>query len=133
MDKTHDYLVDAMRYCVEDLQAAKRFEAYCLGKWPVPEYKRNRLIELKLGIKKVIFNKPATIILWTNGTKTVVKCSENDAFDPEKGLAMAICKEILGDQFKPIFKKWLPEEDKNKSVLEEAAESLKDALGKIFE
>lgn len=41
-------------------------------------------------IKDVIFAPPATIIYWSDGSKTVVKCSEKDVFDPEKGLAMAI-------------------------------------------
>lgn len=48
-------------------------------------------------IKKVIFNPPATIVYWTDDTKTVVKCSENDMFDPEKGLAMAIAKRCGGN------------------------------------
>lgn len=63
-------------------------------------------------IKKVIFNDPATIVIWTDGTKTVVKCSENDIFDPEKGLAMAIVKKAFGNDnsFHKIFKKWLPKE-----------------------
>ena len=43
-------------------------------------------------IKNVIFNDPATIVFWNDGTKTVVKCGKNDTFDPEKGLAMAISK-----------------------------------------
>ena len=43
-------------------------------------------------IKKVIFNDPATIILWEDGTKTVVKAHDKDQFDKEKGLAMAIVK-----------------------------------------
>lgn len=64
-------------------------------------------------IKKVIFNDPATIVIWTDGTKTVVKCSENDIFDPEKGLAMAIVKKAAGNDnsFHKIFKKWLPKEE----------------------
>ncbi len=37
------------------------------------------------GIAKVIYNPPATIILWSDKTKTVVKCCENDIYDPEKG------------------------------------------------
>ena len=48
-------------------------------------------------IKKVIFNDPATIVFWKDGTKTVVKAYE-DEFDPEKGLAMAIAKKALGNQ-----------------------------------
>lgn len=65
-------------------------------------------------IKKVIFNNPATIILWKNGDKTVVKCGEHDAYDPEKGLAMAIAKYACGNQgnYYDIFKKYLPEDYK---------------------
>lgn len=48
-------------------------------------------------IKRVIFNPPATIVYWSDCTKTVVKCSEKDVFDPEKGLAMAIAKRCAGN------------------------------------
>ena len=46
---------------------------------------------------KVIFNDPATIVMWDDGTKTVVKC-EGEKFDPEKGLAMAITKKALDNK-----------------------------------
>ena len=49
-------------------------------------------------IKNVIFAPPATIVYWPDGTKTVVKCSEKDIFDPEKGLAMAIAKRCGGNK-----------------------------------
>ena len=54
----------------------------------------------------VIFNDPATIIIWADGTKTVVK-AENEKFDPEKGLAMAISKKVLGNKhnYYEVFKK----------------------------
>lgn len=61
-------------------------------------------------IKKVIFNDPATIVIWSDNTKTVVKCCKDEKFDPEKGLAMVISKRVYGDNFKKIFKKWVPEE-----------------------
>lgn len=48
-------------------------------------------------IKNVIFNPPATVVYWTDGSKTVVKCSEKDVFDPEKGLAMAVVKRCGGN------------------------------------
>lgn len=48
-------------------------------------------------IKRVIFNPPATIVYWSDGSKTVVKCSEKDVFDPEKGLAMAVAKRCGGN------------------------------------
>ena len=63
-------------------------------------------------IKSAIYNDPATIVFWEDGTKTVVKC-KNEKFDPEKGLAMAFSKKMLGNKgnYYNIFKKWLPEEN----------------------
>lgn len=60
-------------------------------------------------IKQVIFNDPATVVFWSDGTKTVVKCSGNDTFDPEIGLAMAICKKAFGNTgtYNDVFKKWV--------------------------
>lgn len=71
----------------------------------------NRVIP---SIKKVIFNDPATIVFWEDGSKTVVKCQDGDVYDPEKGLAIAISKKALGNQgnYCEVFKKWLPEEEK---------------------
>ena len=67
----------------------------------------------KAEIKDVIFNGPATIVFWSDGTKTVVRC-ENEDFDKEKGLAMAICKKFLGtnkskSNYNDIFKKYCVE------------------------
>ena len=64
-------------------------------------------------IKDVIFNEPATIIIWKDGTKTVVKCQEGEGYDPEKGMAMAISKKALGNKgnYCEVFKKWLPKEE----------------------
>lgn len=67
-------------------------------------------------IKDVIFNDPATIVFWGDGTKTIVKCQDGDTFDKEKGLAMAISKKMLGSNksksnFNDIFKKWIPDEE----------------------
>lgn len=59
-------------------------------------------------IKNVIFNDPATIVFWADNTKTVVK-ADDEEFDPEKGLAMAISKKALGNKgnyFNEI-KKWV--------------------------
>ena len=50
----------------------------------------------KLKMKKVIFNDPATIVYWNDGTKTVVKASDGDEFNVEKGLAMAVVKKTIG-------------------------------------
>lgn len=66
-------------------------------------------------IKKVLYKNPATIVYWTDGSKTVVKCQREDAYDPEKGLAMAILKKMNGNtgHYYEGFKKWLPKEGKD--------------------
>ena len=65
--------------------------------------------------QKVIFNNPATIIIWADGTKTVVKCQNGDVYDPEKGMALCCAKKLLGNKsnFNNVFKKWLPKEEKS--------------------
>lgn len=68
-------------------------------------------------IKKVIFSDPATIVLWEDGTKTVVKTQKGDAYDPEKGLAMACMRKILS---KKDYHHWLDEaRGKNTPINEE--------------
>ena len=78
-------------------------------------------------IKNVVFNPPATIVFWADNSKTVVK-AENETFDPEKGLAMAIAKKALGNKgnYYETFKKWLP---KTESKEEPKTES-KDCTAK---
>ena len=49
-------------------------------------------------IKNVIFNDPATIVFWTDNTKTVVKCQGDESFDPEKGITMAYFKKMHGNK-----------------------------------
>ena len=85
--------IEYERFCLDELPIAK-VRGYINEKLPAMPYP---------GIKKVILNNPATIILWNDGTKTVVKCSKNEKFDPEKGLAMAISERVLGSYSK--FKK----------------------------
>lgn len=72
------------------------------------------------GIVKVIFNDPATIVIWEDGSKTVVKC-DCESFDPEKGLAMAISKKALGNigNYYETFKTWLPEQPKAVDILKD--------------
>ena len=72
--------------------------------WLLPakgEVKKEAKLEVKVSegrIKDVKFSGPATIVFWTDGTKTVVKCRKGDKFDPEKGIAMACAKKLLGNE-----------------------------------
>ena len=98
-----------VKYCLNDVAVTEKI---------FKEEKIMRFDSCKPTIMKVIFNDPATIVFWTDGTKTIVMCGENDDFDPEKGIAMACMKKLLGtnktgsnylDGVKKYIQKW--EED----------------------
>lgn len=84
-------------------------------------------------ISKVIFNGPATIIIWNDGVKTVVKANGSDLenFDYEKGISMAIAKRYFGNvgHYYENIKKWIPKEEPAESI--DAAELL-DFIAKKF-
>lgn len=101
-------------------------------------YKVEKTHSSRMNIKKVIFNNPATIVFWSDGSKTVVK-AHNDDYDPEKGLAMAIAKKALGNEgnYYNVFKKWLPNEDSSEDIryrtcYEIAGERFNEILDKII-
>ena len=95
-------------------------------------YKAEKSYNLGTSIKKVIFNNPATIVFWSDGSKTVVK-SHLDIYDPEKGLAMAIAKKALGNEgnYYNIFKKWLPKDDEEIEI--KIDQNFNDAINKALE
>lgn len=79
--------------------------------------KKNDIVKFgmcSVSIRKVIFNDPATIVLWSDGTKTVVKCGPEDTFDMEKGLAMAIIKKMASNdnRFHKVFKQYTKKKKK---------------------
>lgn len=65
------------------------------------------------GIKKVIFNNPATIIIWNDGTKTISKISGNDIYSKEYGFMLCILKHILGPKTKRFIKHYCAENTSN--------------------
>ena len=46
-------------------------------------------------IKEVIYSNPATIVIWSDKTKTICKAVEDDTYNPEAGLAICILKKVL--------------------------------------
>lgn len=107
-----------------------------LGDYTFNQYKDGYLSLTKRGpetmsraslIEKVIFNDPATIVYWSDGSKTVVKCQPGDAFSEELGLAMAISKKFLGNKgnFNDVFKSFLP------NLPKLGVEKMRDRLSKF--
>lgn len=86
---------------------------------------KQEVTEMNYTPKRVIFNNPAVVVFWKDGTKTTAQ-AHNETFDPEKGLAVCFAKKALGNgyegstAFAKLMKKWLPkekqEEDKGPKV-----------------
>ena len=58
----------------------------------------------KYKAKQVIFNPPATVVLWTDGTKTVVKCDPEDTYNETTGVALCYMKKALGNTSRELNK-----------------------------
>ena len=87
---------------------AKKEEA----KKPVDSFETKQSTNRRVKIKDVIFSDPATVVFWSDDTKTVVKTRGGEKYDKEKGLAMAIVKKITGNtgNYYNIFKEWCGDE-----------------------
>ena len=97
------------------------------------EQTKNLYYGLSLTIKDVIFNPPATIVLWMDGTKTVVKDQGEVFYDPEKGMAMAVAKKAFGNQgnYYNQFKKYIDIwEKKQEADLGDLIEKIRNSLVK---
>lgn len=67
----------------------------------IPLFKRSNSTD-DLKVTKVIYNNPATIVFWSDGTKTVVKCGKDDTYDKEKGFYIACAKKLFGNDYKAV-------------------------------
>ena len=106
------------------------------------------------GIRNVTFANPATIVEWTDGTKTVVCCMDNaiekekivngkkvktrraqpsDTYSKEIGLAMCIAKKHYGNKgsFNEVFKRFIPEysEPKTTTYIEDEDKGVVEVTG----
>ena len=101
-----DDVLDAMQYCYNDVLTTRQY-----AKTLATAFNQARLrIDIPSMIDRVIFNNPATIIIWKDGSKTIVKKSKDDQWDPEKGFCMAIIKKLYGHT--SFMKKYIETEEK---------------------
>lgn len=102
-----------MQYC--DSLLDKLLDDVILSGFGVPVKSNKTTIPTTMpNIVDVIYNKPATIVFWDDGTKTVVKCGKHDKYTGEHGLVMAIVKKLYGNngRYYDIIRKWLPEDER---------------------
>lgn len=62
-------------------------------------FNRRNTNPLLMMAKKVIFAKPKTIVLWKDGSKTIVTAQKGEKFDKEKGVLMAYYKRFCGSHY----------------------------------
>ena len=78
---------DDIPFCDLDCDCCDFCDGYPGGEpsmWGIPD------------VDYIIFNNPATIVFWEDGTKTVVKCMEGEKFEKYAGFAMACIKKLFG-------------------------------------
>lgn len=128
------YYSAVRRYRINDKFALQRVESILISDL-LYDLKVKKTNNMK--IKNVIFQDPATIVFWEDGTKTVVR-AEGEDYDPEKGLAMAISRKALGNNrdYYNTFIHWLKRykkeviygSEKYKEVLKKLKDMYKDGL-----
>lgn len=84
--KFHDDLPDSVTYA---------FDYHHKLKFPIINHTVNYM-RFVPGIKKIIRNGPCTIVIWNDGTKTIVRKSKFDREDDYAAVAQAIVKKIYG-------------------------------------
>lgn len=68
-------------------------------------------------IKEIIYNNPATIVLWSDGTKTISKCLPEDVYSKETGVLICIFKKLHGTAHLIDLIKYWVEPDQTKITL----------------
>lgn len=62
-------------------------------------------------IKEVIYSDPATIVFWSDDTKTVCKCKSPDVYSEEVGLSLCVLKKIFGGtKLHQLMLDWIPDQ-----------------------
>ena len=104
----------------------KRLNTNNIEGWKKTQRVKNLDSRIVPNIKNVIFNDPLTIIVWSDGTKTFVKASENDVYDPEKGMALAIAKKAMGNKYSYYdeIRKWIDKDEERKANKEKEKKSV---------
>lgn len=79
-----------------------------------------------LTIDKVIYNPPATIILWNDGTKTMSKCDKEDTYNKATGFMLCVLKKKYGNKtVKKMFDRYvydIPQENTSGVVVVQPSE-----------
>lgn len=103
LEKEHNAHLDDVEYLQEKINDLKeKNDNEWFKSWkeniPLKGYFDTRISLPLPQLEKVVYEQPLTTAYWTDGTKTVSKCSEKDIFSKECGLAYCYMKKIFGDK-----------------------------------
>ena len=97
---------------IDKLNRRNKNHAYGVSAGLWPEYSAIQEAHV-LEVKKIIKNGPATIVFWTDGTKTIVKLQDGDQDDIYAAFTAALAEKVFGSTSKArkIMKKALKESE----------------------
>lgn len=100
------------------------------------KYNKEENVMIISGIKNVFFNevKKTTTVVFNDHTSVIVKCTNNDEFDPEMGLAMALARKCFGSRskFQKAVAKWVATSaPKNEQLKKKAARKAEKEAAQI--
>lgn len=84
----------------------------------------------ELMVTNVIYNDPATVVYWSDKTRTVVKCQPDDKFDSELGFLLALCKKVCGNtgKYNDLLRECIPGYGGEKTKTEPSVEQMRKEL-----
>lgn len=63
--------------------------------------------EKNVYITKILYNNPATIVFWNDGTQTRNICPKDVPYNPDAGLTFCMLKKLMGgDEMARLFEDW---------------------------
>lgn len=63
--------------------------------------------EKNVYITKILYNNPATIVFWSDGTQTRNICPKGTEYNPDTGLTFCVLKKLMGgNEMARLFEDW---------------------------
>jgi len=124
---TDNYLYKKFKEGIENMN----YKPFIYADWGMNFINKNKTLP---EIKQVIFNPPATIIIWRDNSKTIVKM-HNEDYDEEKGFAMAILKKLFGgrNQYMKYIKNATRQEQKKEIKKEKETTTVEKVSQKVID
>ena len=91
---------------------------YTSGEWQI-YYPTVTLTSTGVNVKKIFINNNRLVVLWSDNTRTMSTCGNNDVFDPEVGFAICLAKKIYGKKKYQRMLKKAEVQDNNDKLLKE--------------